>query len=74
MSFDRLLQKLRDARNERLLEEARLFASAMNYAYTGEEKVMKSIEDAYTPQALKDAVHQGTIERDMRRLETLFGG
>lgn len=74
LSFDRLLQQARDARNARLMEEAAIMRICVNSGFSGEDKPFKQLRDAYTPEHLKEAEDQQRIERDMRRLGQLFGG
>lgn len=68
------MQKTRDARNERLLEEARITQMAVNSGFSGEEKPMQALEDAYMPEALKEERDQQRIGQSARRLQQLFGG
>jgi len=72
LSFDRLLQKARDARNQRLMEEADILRIAVNSGFSGEDKPFKALLEAYQPADLRAAEEEERIQQSARKLANLF--
>jgi len=74
LAFDRLIDKSRDVRHSRLIEEASILRVAVNSGFSGDDKVFKSFVESYTPEYLREEQESEKIKRSVKQISKLFGG
>ena len=74
MSFDKLMDRSREVRGMRLMEEARIMHVAVGSAFGGDGKAMDEMAKAYMPGDLRERDEREKIKSSARQLNKLFGG
>lgn len=68
------MERCRELRNVRLMEEAKITRIAVASAFGGNDKAFDEMVDSYSPEALRQQNEEEMIQTNARKLQRLFGG
>lgn len=74
LSFDRLIFKAREARNKKLIEEARINRIAIGSAFSGDNKAFDQLVKVYESEEVSKEQEAKELESNVKKLQRLFGG